>query len=80
MIEHLEPGDLHATRATFRADPSPVRVEALGELSVLALPLQAVQALLAASPVLARDIEAVLEARTEALSKVVRGEGRLRVA
>ncbi len=80
VIEHLEPGDLYATRATFRADPSPVRVEALGELSVLALPLQAVQALLAASPVLARDIESVLEARTEALSKVVRGEGRLRVA
>jgi len=80
-VERLAAGDLYANRAMFRQDPSPVRVMAAQELAVLTIPVEAMQAELTRHPTMARDIEAVLEARGQALEKVTRAEQRgLRVA
>lgn len=80
-VQRLSPGDLFATRTAFRGDPSPTRVEAVGEVAVLALPILGLQPLLGRNPALARTVEMALEAHEEALEKLLRpGKGRVRAA
>lgn len=71
-VQRLGPGDLFAARTAFRGDPSPTRVEAVGEVAVLSLPILALQPLLGRSPALARRVEMALEAHEEALEKLMR--------
>ncbi len=80
-VQRLSPGDLFATRTAFRGDPSPTRVEAVGEVAVLALPILGLQPLLGRNPALARTVEMALEAHEDALEKLLRpGKGRARAA
>lgn len=80
-VQRLSPGDLFAARTAFRGDPSPTRVEAVGEVAVLALPILGLQPLLGRNPALARTVEMALEAQEDALEKLLRpGKGRPRAA
>jgi len=72
VLERLGPGDLYATRGMLRSEASPVLVQAVSEVRALAIPISALQSELAHSPLLARDVETVLEARGQAQDKLTR--------
>ena len=79
-MERLGAGDLYATRAMLRNEASVVLVQASSEVRALAIPVTPLQTELAHSPLLARDIETVLEARGQAQEKLGRLDRSLRAA
>ena len=79
-LERLGAGDFYATRGMLRNEASRVRLQAISEVRALAIPVVPLQTQLAHSPLLARDIETVLEARGQAQEKLARVDRNLRVA
>jgi small-conductance mechanosensitive channel len=79
-VERLGAGDFYATRGMLGNEASPVQVLASAEVRALAIPVRPLQEALARSPLLARDIETVLEARGQAQEKLARIDRGLRVA
>jgi small-conductance mechanosensitive channel len=79
-LERLGAGDLYATRSMLRNEASLVHVQASSEVRALAIPVTPLQKELAHSPLLARDIETVLEARGQAQEKLARIDRSLRAA
>lgn len=60
-MQRLEPREVFLARALLTSGPSPVALSALSEVSVIAIPAQALLRFLSANPHLARRFEAVID-------------------